>query len=77
MPTWKSLLGRSSWEDEVIPYGAYLDDDVNLGGPKLIYETSQFAVAFYGMLQTYSYLMLLLIILPLLILKFVVKLFIG
>ena len=77
MPTWKSLLGRSSWEDEVIQYGAYIDDDVDLGGPKLIYESSQFSVAFYAMLQTYSYLMLLFIILPLLILKFVVKLFIG
>ena len=75
MPTWKSLLGRSGWEDEVIPYGAYIEDDVDLGGPKLIYESSQFTVVFYGMLQTYSILMLLLMILPLLILKVVVKLF--
>ena len=76
MRTMNSLLGLSVWEDEVIPYGAYIEDDVDLGGPKLIYESSQFTVVFYGMLQTYSTLMLLFVILPLLILKFVVKLFI-
>ena len=73
MQTMKSLLGLSVWEDEVIPYGPYIDDDVDLGGPELIYESSQFTVVFYGMLQTYFTLMFLFIILPLTILKFVVK----
>ena len=73
MRTMKSLLGLSDWEDEVIPYGPYIDDDVDLGGPELIYESSQFTVVFYGMLQTYFTLMFLFIILPLTIFKFVVK----
>ena len=73
MPTWNSLLRRSGWQDEVIPYGPYIDDDVDLGGPELIYESSQFTVVFYGMLQTYFTLMFLFIILPLTIFKFVVK----
>ena len=73
MRTMKSILGFSGWEDEVIPYGPYIEDDVDLGGPELIYESSQFTVVFYGMLQTYFTLTFLFIILPLTIIRFVVK----
>ena len=73
MSTWNSLLIRSGWQDEVIPYGTYIEDDVDLGGPELIYESSQFTVVFHGMLQTYFTLMFLFVILPITIFKFVVK----
>ena len=74
IPSWISPLGRTGWKDEIIPYGPFLNDDADLGGPELIYESSQISVVFYGMLQTYLTLILLLFIFPLIVVKVVVNL---
>ena len=29
IPPWKSPSGRTGWKDEIIPYGPFLNDDVD------------------------------------------------
>ena len=73
IPSWRSPLGRTNWEDEVIPYGPYLADDVDLGGPEIIYQSSQINIMIHGMIKTYLILFILFIIFPLILLKCVIK----
>ena len=75
LPTLKSLLGRTGVEDVVIPYGLYLDDNVDLGGPSMVYDASQASVVFAAMIRTYSALVFILIIFPILLIKLVGKYF--
>ena len=71
IPSWKSPLGRTGWEEDVIPYGPFLKDDIDLGGPELIYESSQISVVINGMLQTYITLIIILLVFPCVIFKLV------
>ena len=73
LPTWDSPLGRSTWEKEVIPYGPYLEDDVDLGGSDVLYEGTQANVVARQMLRTFITLAVILLVLPFLILKALVK----
>ena len=69
LPTLKSPLGRTGWEDVVIPYGLYLDDNVDLGGSSIVYDASQTGVVFASMIRAYSTLLFLLILFPILLIK--------
>merc|ERR1712224_1024270 len=73
LPTLQSPLGRSfsAREEEVIPLGLYLDDDVDLGGPLVVYEASQLDVLISQMIRTYGTLFFVLMILPGLVIKLV------
>ena len=71
-PTMKSLLGRVGSEDEVIPFRPFLDDDVDLGGPNLVYY-SQPTAAISQLMRVYAILIFVLIIFPVLIIKLVRK----
>ena len=65
MPSWKSPLGDSMWEDEVIPFGPYLKDEDDVAAQH--YRTlAHYAVS--SMIRALLTLVVLFIVLPIILL---------
>ena len=73
LPTWINPLGRSFYEKEVIPFGLYLDDDVDLGGPDIVYEGTQVDVIALAAIRTLITMIFILFIFPVVVIKVIAK----
>ena len=75
LPSWKSPLGRTMHEEKVIPYGPYLEDNVDLGGQDMVYQATQINVVLRQMIRVLATLVFIVIIFPILIIKALNKCF--